>query len=183
MFAYPTARLILATNHDPRFADRSKGIWRRMIVIPFQVSIARDRQDPQLASKLKAELPGIFNWAVEGLQDLRRCGQFKIPTICQQAWEDFKRESNPAREFLTESYEVGTSDDVVSSSVIYDDYRQWCGGRGFKPLDATNIGKEIRKTFPKAERRRETKGERSWKYHVLRAVGRHDERTMGGGHE
>src|SRR5439155_21060286 len=49
VMAYPTARLILATNHDPRFADRSKGIWRRMIVVPFRVSIERDKQDPQLA--------------------------------------------------------------------------------------------------------------------------------------
>ncbi|TXT21170.1 MAG: hypothetical protein FD138_4088, partial [Planctomycetota bacterium] len=35
----PTARLVLATNNLPRFADRSGGLWRRMILMPFRVTI------------------------------------------------------------------------------------------------------------------------------------------------
>ena len=141
-----------------------------MIVIPFRVSIERERQDPQLASKLKAELPGIFNWAVEGLRDLRRGGQFKIPVVCQQAWEDFKQESNPAREFLAECYEAGNAGDRVSCSGLYENYRNWCDDHGYKPLDATKLGKELRKVFPKTERQRETTGQRLWYYQGLRAI-------------
>jgi putative DNA primase/helicase len=170
VFAYPTARLILATNHDPRFADRSKGIWRRMIVIPFRVSIHRDRQDPYLASKLKAELPGIFNWSLDGLRELRRHGQFAIPSVCQQAWEEYKRESNPARQFLTESFETNAEGTVLCAT-IYEDYTQWCSERGFRPLDDTKLGKELRKVFPGVERRRDTSGERRWRYCGLRAIG------------
>jgi hypothetical protein len=33
---YPSARLILATNNRPRFRDRSMGIWRRMLLLPFR---------------------------------------------------------------------------------------------------------------------------------------------------
>jgi putative DNA primase/helicase len=150
---YPSARLILATNHDPRFADRSKGIWRRMIVIPFRVSIERDRQDPYLATKLKTELPGIFNWAVEGLRELQRHGQFVMPSVCREAWDDYKRESNPAREFLAESYEATNAGEAIVCTTIYTEYAEWCRDRGLRPLDATKFGKELRKVFPQVELR------------------------------
>jgi putative DNA primase/helicase len=74
--AYPTARLVLSTNNRPRFRDRSAGLWRRMILVPFRVMIPSDRQDPQLKEKLKQELPGILLWALEGLQRLRRNERF-----------------------------------------------------------------------------------------------------------
>ena len=167
--ASPTARLILATNHDPRFADRSIGIWRRMIVIPFRVTIEQDRQDPDLASKLKAELPGIFNWAVEGLRELRRRHQFVVPSICHEAWEEFKRESNPAREFLMDSYISGSGS--CGCTDIYDEYRAWSKERGFTSLDAMNFGKELSKVFPNVERKRDSAGERRYRYHGLRPIG------------
>jgi P4 family phage/plasmid primase-like protien len=168
--AYPSARLILATNHEPRFADRSKGIWRRMIVIPFRVSIEQDRQDPELASKLKVELPGIFNWAVEGLRELKRNGQFRIPDMCREAWTDLKSESNPAQEFLQENYEAAGPGNAIASSALYQEYCDWCSDRGFKVLDIHRFGKELRKVFPSTQRKREASGQRVWKYHGLTAT-------------
>jgi putative DNA primase/helicase len=168
--AYPTARLILATNHDPRFADRSKGIWRRMIVVPFAVSIERERQDPKLAAKLKEELPGIFNWAIRGLRALRQHGQFVIPGLSLQAWEAYQRESNPARQFLTECYEACDLSNAVRCTEVYGHYTDWCAERRLKPLDDTRFGKEVRKAFPDVQRRRETSGSRLWSYDGIRAA-------------
>jgi putative DNA primase/helicase len=130
IFAYPSARLILATNHEPHFADRSKGIWRRMIVVPFNKSIPREQQDPQLGSKLKPELSGIFNWAVEGLRQLRSAGRFKVPPVCEEASEHFRCESNPAQEYLVETYEQGIDGDSVACASIYAHYTGWCAERG-----------------------------------------------------
>jgi putative DNA primase/helicase len=169
--AYPTARLILATNNEPRFADRSKGIWRRMIVIPFNVSIPKDRQDPQLAAKIKAEeLPGIFNWGIEGLRELRRNRRFTIPAVSQQAWEDFRRESNPASEFLVENYAASSDRDAVPCAEMFAEYGEWCRARGLKALDVQKFGKELKKALPKVDRRRETTGKRPWNYHGLTRV-------------
>ena len=130
--AHPTARLILATNHDPRFADRSKGIWRRMIVVPFNKSIPPAQQDTQLANKLKQELPGIFNWAIQGLSELRRSRQFTIPRICKEEGERYRRESNPAHEYLTDTYERASAEHALSCSTIYADYDAWCDVHGAK---------------------------------------------------
>jgi putative DNA primase/helicase len=177
LMAYPTARLILATNQDPRFADRSKGIWRRMIVMPFRVNIPVERQDPKLASELKSELPGIFNWAVDGLYAVLKQQRFIIPKVCDEALRGVQQESNPAAEFLHEHYEEGTRLDSVICSVLYADYKLWCESSGRKPLDLTNFGKEVRKAFPKAERERDSKGLRHYRYVGLRPI----EATATGG--
>jgi putative DNA primase/helicase len=42
---YPTARLILATNNRPRFRDRSMGIWRRILLVPFRFTVPPTKQD------------------------------------------------------------------------------------------------------------------------------------------
>lgn len=59
---YPTARLILATNNRPRFRDRSEGIWRLMILVPFRYTVPQERKDRDLKNKLRGELAGIFLW-------------------------------------------------------------------------------------------------------------------------
>lgn len=52
IMAEPTARLILATNNRPRFVDRSEGLWRRMLLVPWNVQIPEDKQDPELAKRI-----------------------------------------------------------------------------------------------------------------------------------
>ena len=120
---------------------------------------------------MKEELPGIFNWAIEGVRKLRANGHFKIPAVSQEAWEEFNRDSNPAREFIEQAYELGSSNDAVPCSGAFDAYRAWCLGHGFKPLDATSFGKELRKVFGDLKRVRQGSGERIWSYHGLRALG------------
>jgi putative DNA primase/helicase len=145
----PTARLVFATNTRPRFADRSKGIWERLILVPFPVYIPEEKRDTDLAWKLCKELPGIFNWGVAGLFKLRKRGRFVEPRICVEVKEDYKSESNPARSFLLdrcelyEGAEVGTAD-------LYSEYREYCQQNGYSPLGESQFGKEVGRWFHEA---------------------------------
>src|SRR5262249_725910 len=64
--AKATARLVMATNVRPPFRDRSNGLWRRLMVLPFPVTIPEGKRNRRLTDELATELSGIFNWAVEG---------------------------------------------------------------------------------------------------------------------
>jgi putative DNA primase/helicase len=75
-----------------------------VIVLPFSVSIPKERQDPGLPDKLKDELPGIFCWSLEGLVRLRERGRFVESSVSNTALVDYRGESNPTRAFLTETY-------------------------------------------------------------------------------
>jgi len=104
----PTARLMLATNTPPRVSDRSQGLWRRILYLPFEVTIPTERQNPRLAEELLAELPGIFNWALLGLARLREQGRFTEPAACSRAVQEYRIDCDPVREILSESNQALT---------------------------------------------------------------------------
>ena len=64
----PKFKLFIAGNHKPVIRGRDNGIWRRIRLIPFTVTIPKAKRDAHLLTKLRAELPGILNWAPAATQ-------------------------------------------------------------------------------------------------------------------
>ena len=62
----PSHKLFMAVNHRPEIQGTDKGIWRRIRLIPFEVEIPEEQQDPKLLEKLIEEAPGILSWSVRG---------------------------------------------------------------------------------------------------------------------
>ena len=62
----PTHHLWLAVNHKPTIRGTDAGIWRRIRLIPFLVSIAEEEQDKRLPEKLQRDARGILAWMVRG---------------------------------------------------------------------------------------------------------------------
>ena len=62
----PTFKIVMATNHKPRIGGMDHAIWRRIKLIPFEVTFPEEKQDKRLPEKLDKELPGILAWMVEG---------------------------------------------------------------------------------------------------------------------
>jgi P4 family phage/plasmid primase-like protien len=164
--AHPTARLVIAFNNRPAFVDHSSGVWRRMILLPFNVTIPDDRQDPLLARRLiEDELPGIFNWAIDGLRRLRTNKRFTTPAVCAAAQQEYRAQSNPTREFLVDAY-VSDLTHELPCSLVLKDYQEWCRLNGHKPLNGSEFGREVRRAFQDAKRMRGPRqsGGRPWVY-------------------
>jgi len=79
----PTARLTFSMNILPRFVDRSNGIWRRLLVVPWDQTIPIEERKREFLNEKywqeSGELPGIYMWALEGLKRLRTQKAFTIP--------------------------------------------------------------------------------------------------------
>jgi putative DNA primase/helicase len=138
--AIPTAKLIISTNVRPPFRDRSEGVWRRLVLLPFPVTIPESKQKKHLAEDLIAELPGIFNWAVEGHAILMKRGYFVEPVVCREAKKDFREES------------ISASNTQTLRTCLYSEYETFCKNHGFKALNDANFGKEVRRVFPEVQR-------------------------------
>ena len=149
--AKPTAKLIITTNIRPPFRDRSEGIWRRLILLPFPVSIPETKQNKYLLENLAKELPGILNWAVGGYQSLRRRGYFIEPSISLEAKREFRLECNPAKAFLQDHCVVDPKSRTLTTH-LYAAYEAFCKEHGCKQLNDANFGKEVRRVFPSVER-------------------------------
>lgn len=166
--AIPTARLMLSANNRPRFSDRSSGLWRRMMVVPFRATIAEDQKirgmDKPKFWLESGELPGILNWALLGLERLRAQGGFTVPAISAEALEDYRMDSNPTAAFLAECYQLADDPDhFVSSDDVYAHYKRWCGQNGHHPLANRTFGKEVKRSFPNTEKLyKGPRGDRFW---------------------
>lgn len=62
----PTFKIFMATNHKPKIRGADIGIWRRIKLIPFNITIPPEQRDKKLTEKLIAENSGILNWLLKG---------------------------------------------------------------------------------------------------------------------
>jgi len=151
--AKPTARLVFSTNNLPRFVDKSDGIWRRLLLVPFDVVIPENEQNANLIAELTEELPGIFNWSMEGLRRLKQRGKFIEPRISVSAKKEYQCQMNPARTFLLDNYGSDT-DSKISVDTLYQEYRKYCLENGNTPTSNVNFGKEVSRTFKESYKSR-----------------------------
>ena len=85
----PQFKLVLIGNHKPTIKGRDFGIWRRIHLIPFAVTIPPEERDPMLLEKLKGEVPGILAWAVRGCIEWQQ-GGLKAPEEVLAAVKEYR---------------------------------------------------------------------------------------------
>jgi len=171
----PTARLMIACNNRPHISDSSEGVFRRMKVCPWRIVISQEKRilgmDTVEWWQDSGELPGMFCWAIAGLARLRRQKGFTICRMGEEAKEEYRVETNPARSFLVLFYEVKHGATVLSSDA-YAEYSKWCKSNGYTYLaTSARFGKEVRRVFPGVERTREPTGQRSFLYRGISLKG------------
>lgn len=159
----PTAKLTFATNVMPRFTDRTDAIWRRLIILPFTKQILDEsKQDKRLVTTRywKKELPGICNWALEGLLRLIKRGHFIEPKVAQIAKAKYKLDMNPARQFL-EDYERMPGK-KISKQELFNAYKEYCKNTGYNHTGINKFHDAVLDAFPGIEDGRGSKGIRYW---------------------
>ena len=124
-------KFIAAFNALPR-AELTFGYFRRLIILPYLVTIPAEEIDRQLTSKLKKELSGILNWVLEALPDLMERGEFTVSEKCEKALDQYRLLSDNVRLFLSDQCE--TSEKTTFASEIYAAYRNYCLDSSLKPL-------------------------------------------------
>ena len=120
----PTHQLIVQTNHRPIARGTDEGLWRRLRLIPFNVTIPPERRDTQLLDKIKGELPGVLNWALEGLKRYQIEG-FCTPRAVAQATAGYRSDSDQISAFIHECC-ILSDHATATSADLYKEYAKWC---------------------------------------------------------
>jgi len=142
----PTHMPLLVTNHKPVVTGTDNGIWRRLRLIPFGVTIPPERQDRQLPEKLRREAPAILKWLVEGCVEWRRVGLAE-PAAVMAATDGYRNESDVVGQFLDE-WGVVSGDAKVKASRLLLTFNEWSKEAGYEPGDAKWLKAEMeRRTF------------------------------------
>jgi P4 family phage/plasmid primase-like protien len=103
----PWAKFWGAMNHLPRVnsCSFSNGIDRRFEFLHFGRIFENGEQDLMLLDKLTIELAGIFNFALDGLENLHRQGKFTIPSSSIEIKRELSRLNDPVKDFYMERLE------------------------------------------------------------------------------
>ena len=138
---YPFFKLTISGNHRPEIRGGDDGIWRRVMLVPFEVQIPPDERDPDLGDKLYAERDGIMNWLVQGLRDYLSHG-LQIPDQVLSATAEYREDSDPLATFLTQVCGVsGKPEHSMRAKMLQEAFAYWLdeGGRGvWKPRTIFN---------------------------------------------
>jgi putative DNA primase/helicase len=121
----PSHTLWLFGNHRPGVRGSDQGIWRRLHLIPFTVTIPVERRKPmhQVMEGFERELPGILNWALAGYQDYVR-GGLRPPAAVQAATQAYRDDSDSLGIFLDECCNVGSGLSCPAKDV-FRAYSEW----------------------------------------------------------
>jgi putative DNA primase/helicase len=134
-----TARIVVAANELPLITDRTQGVWRRAVIVPFDITIPEDHQNRNLAKEIiEAEVPGVFNWALQGYLRLRCRGHFDAPAACREAVRRHRLRCAPERQFFQLHVKPGSDSDFASVSEIYAAYQTCARANGYQ--GAMNVG-------------------------------------------
>jgi len=145
-------RIVIASNDTPWFKDASGAIISRMSMLSFKNSYI-GREDIHLLGKLRKELPGILNWALEGVDRLDALGRFTQPDGSVEALSELMDEAAPLQAFAREHCKVG-GEEQVDTKVLHDAYNMWLLEKGENSVSPSVFGKMMRSAFPKIEKRK-----------------------------
>jgi putative DNA primase/helicase len=149
----PCFKLLVAGNHKPTIRGSDEGIWRRIDLIPFNVTIPSNRRDPWLPARLRAELPGILNWALAGCRAWQNDGLKRPPAVIE-AVAEYREDMDVLGQWVSEMCEVGP-DLEIRGGAAYESYRFWAVASGFRPWSSGTFGSRMHERY---ERRRAAGG-------------------------
>ena len=119
-----------------------EGIWRRMRLVPWTVTIPEAERDPLLPAKLRAELPGILAWAVRGCLAWQQQG-LAAPDAVTTATSAYRSENDVLGQFL-DLHVVFEQGATISRKTLREAYATFCAENGAEPLGAKRFAARLR---------------------------------------
>ena len=124
----PTHKFWISGNHKPAIKGTDMGIWRRIRLIPFTVTIPEEKKDKRLTEKLKSEMPGILNWAIAGCLRWQSEG-LQVPSCVKRATDEYRAAEDVVGQFIDEAT---APHGEVTKGELHQHYLAWCDKSGIR---------------------------------------------------
>jgi len=120
--------IVVRCNHRPQIDTTDLAMWDRVVEIPFNYRVPEKEQDGNLKARLRAELSGILNWALAGLQRFYRRDRLVVPKSVQRQTASYKAAMDSINQFAKGCLRRKPKA-AVSRSYVYEQYERWCVAR------------------------------------------------------
>lgn len=133
--------VIQSTNGMPKFRDKTAGVLRRFIIVPFKADFEVQEENFKIKEdyiKQSEVLEYVLNKAIN--LDFE---SFNIPKVSMQALDEFKQDNDPVYEFKTEVFDEWDIPEVPKD-LVYAYYRLFCEENGYKHLSTRRFHNEFK---------------------------------------
>ncbi len=159
----PTLKLWLASNDKPRANAGDGALWRRILLVPFEVSLPESERDPAVKETLMKDqdaLAAILAWGVRGLREWREIG-LRPPAAVRRATDAYREEQDTVAPFLSDCclLEPGA---FVTTKALRAAYDGWCAENREKPLSGNVLATRLRDHRCKSGTSRDHAKARGW---------------------
>jgi putative DNA primase/helicase len=141
----PSCKMVFAANSMLSTRDIDGGFLRRICFVNFPIQFVQEPQrenerkrDTSIQSKLLKELPGILNWSLQGLRELRKNNGFTNTNDQEQLIKELELINDPIAAFVADVIEP-YPDRFKSMQLrdnIYTEYKKWCNETNSMPMSS-----------------------------------------------
>lgn len=124
----PSHTLVMLTNHLPAVSGDDPAVWRRILVVPFDVVIPENNRDPELPRRLRECAPEIMAWAYQGWVEYQRVG-LHAPEVVRAKTLAYRAESDVLGRFLGERT-IPTPAAYEGARDLFTAWSKWCRASG-----------------------------------------------------
>ncbi|GAA5542439.1 phage/plasmid primase, P4 family [Brucella sp. NBRC 113783] len=143
----------MSGNGYPRITGTDNGIWRRMVVVHWPVTLKKEeqREFEEVVSEFKPEYSGILNWLIEGVRIFLREGLI-IPESVEAKTQEYRDEMDPTSAFCARCVEPDEHGEVAAKE-FYQAYVDFTTDQGGRPISLTRFGLIMKKKYRKEDGR------------------------------
>ncbi|MFF7690570.1 phage/plasmid primase, P4 family [Streptomyces syringium] len=133
----PSHTLIMLTNHLPAVSGDDPAVWRRILVVPFDVVIPESERDGSLPERLRKAAPAVLAWAHQGWLHYQEQG-LNPPETVRVRTQAYQDASDVLGRFLDDRT-IQSPHAVVKARELFSAWSAWCHQNGY----AAQVGSEV----------------------------------------
>jgi len=147
-----TFTIFLLVNHRPVISGTDKGIWERLRLVPWTVSIPKAEQRPQeeMVAELVADGSWMLRWMVAGFADWQSDHHWVAAEV-RAATDDYHAEQDLLLGFIRDACEERPTAQQPKAE-LYEAYMCWCAANDEQPLGKTDFGNALKGRGMKSKR-------------------------------
>lgn len=152
----PVFKTVMSGNDKPDIHGVDYGIWRRIRLVPWNVTVPegeqRDFEDVQ--RDFEPERSGILNWLIAGaLRVLNNGGRVQVPPEVRLATQELREDMDPVGRFL-DACVVRSEGSFVTARDLFEYYQDWCYANSVRAFSEKRFAQIMtHKPFTKKEGR------------------------------
>ena len=156
---HPKFTLLIAGNHKPRLRTVDEAIASRLFLVPFTVTICKEKRDPTLTEKLRDEYPGIQRWIIDGCIEYQRVG-LAPPEAVKAATSEYLQGEDLFTQWVADCCETGPTF-WEPAAMLFNSWKEYAAAANERPGRKNDFGDRMR-SAGFLDGRAAAKGGRHW---------------------